>query len=65
MNLGFQGRIGVAHILELYRSEIDRVMGLLGVKSIAEITPDSLFRPDARIGAAGLAAGSERGGRRA
>jgi len=34
------GEAGVARVLEIYRSEIDRVMGLLGVSRIADLGPD-------------------------
>jgi L-lactate dehydrogenase (cytochrome) len=37
------GEAGVAHVLEIYRREIDRVMGLCGLSRIAEIGPDLLF----------------------
>lgn len=38
------GEAGVARVLELFRSEIDRVMGLSGVSKLSEIGPDLLFR---------------------
>jgi len=34
------GEAGVARVLEIYRSEIDRVMGLLGVSRVADLGPD-------------------------
>jgi L-lactate dehydrogenase (cytochrome) len=40
--LAVAGEQGVARVLEIYRSEIDRVMGLSGLRSIAEIGPDLL-----------------------
>jgi L-lactate dehydrogenase (cytochrome) len=40
--LSVAGEQGVARVLEIYRSEIDRVMGLSGLRSIAEIGPDLL-----------------------
>ncbi len=41
------GTAGMAHVLELYRREIDRVMGLCGLRSIDEIRPDLVRgRPD-------------------
>ncbi len=43
--LAVAGEAGVAHVLEIYRREIDRVMGLCGIKTIAEITPDLIFDP--------------------
>ena len=42
--LAVAGEAGVAHVLELYRREIDRVMGLCGLSSIAEIDQHLLFR---------------------
>ena len=35
--LAMGGEAGVAHVLEIYRREIDRTMGLCGVTTIAEI----------------------------
>jgi L-lactate dehydrogenase (cytochrome)/(S)-mandelate dehydrogenase len=43
--LSVAGEAGVAHVLGLYAREIDRVMALLGVRRVAEIGPDHLFRP--------------------
>ena len=40
--LAVAGEAGVARVLEIFRSEIDRVMGLCGVRSIADIGPDLL-----------------------
>jgi L-lactate dehydrogenase (cytochrome)/(S)-mandelate dehydrogenase len=42
--LAVAGQAGVRHVLELYRKEIDRAMGLMGAKTIAEIGPDSVMR---------------------
>jgi L-lactate dehydrogenase (cytochrome) len=42
--LAVAGEAGVARILEIYRSEIDRVMGLCGVTRVAELGPDLLLR---------------------
>ncbi len=42
------GEAGVAHVLELYRREIDRVMGLCGVSDIASIGPGLLAAPPGR-----------------
>jgi len=39
--LAVAGQAGVAQVLEIYRSEIDRVMGLLGAQNL-----DSLRRLD-------------------
>jgi L-lactate dehydrogenase (cytochrome)/(S)-mandelate dehydrogenase len=41
--LAVAGEAGVAQVLEIYRREIDRVMGLCGIPSIAGIGPDLLF----------------------
>jgi L-lactate dehydrogenase (cytochrome)/(S)-mandelate dehydrogenase len=43
--LAVAGEAGVAHMLSIYRQEIDRVMGLCGVASIAGITRDLLLQP--------------------
>jgi isopentenyl diphosphate isomerase/L-lactate dehydrogenase-like FMN-dependent dehydrogenase len=43
--LALAGEAGVAHVLEIFRREIDRVMGLMGLSSIAEIGPHCLLRP--------------------
>jgi len=45
--LAVAGEAGVAHVLDIYRREIDRVMGLCGLGCIAEIGEDLLIRsPD-------------------
>jgi len=38
--LAVAGQAGVSHVLETYRREIDRTMGLLGVSRIEQIGPD-------------------------
>lgn len=38
------GEAGVGRILEIYRSEIDRVMGFCGVTKLADLGPDLLLR---------------------
>ncbi len=44
--LAVAGEAGVAHVLELYRREIDRTMGLMGAATIGALGPDCLaFRP--------------------
>jgi L-lactate dehydrogenase (cytochrome)/(S)-mandelate dehydrogenase len=43
--LSIAGEAGVAHMLAIYRQEIDRVMGLCGVSNIADITRDLLLQP--------------------
>ena len=42
--LAVAGEAGVARVLEIYRSEIDRVMGLCGVTRVADLGPDLLLR---------------------
>jgi L-lactate dehydrogenase (cytochrome)/(S)-mandelate dehydrogenase len=41
--LAVAGEAGVAHVLEIYRREIDRVMGLCGASCIADLGPDLIF----------------------
>jgi isopentenyl diphosphate isomerase/L-lactate dehydrogenase-like FMN-dependent dehydrogenase len=41
--LAVGGEAGVAHVLEIFRSEIDRVMGLCGVSRVEDIGRDLLF----------------------
>jgi isopentenyl diphosphate isomerase/L-lactate dehydrogenase-like FMN-dependent dehydrogenase len=41
--LAVAGEAGVGQVLEIYRRELDRVMGLCGVSSIADIGRDLLF----------------------
>jgi L-lactate dehydrogenase (cytochrome)/(S)-mandelate dehydrogenase len=42
--LAVAGEAGVAHMLDIYRREIDRVMGLCGLSRLADITSDILFK---------------------
>ncbi len=42
--LSVAGEAGVAHVLEIYRSEIDRVMGLMGVTRLGDLGPGHLAR---------------------
>lgn len=42
--LAVAGEAGVRHVIELYRAELDRVMGLMGLKSVAEIGPQYVTR---------------------
>jgi isopentenyl diphosphate isomerase/L-lactate dehydrogenase-like FMN-dependent dehydrogenase len=42
--LSVAGETGVRHVLEIYRKEIDRVMGLMGAKTIGELNRDCLSR---------------------
>ena len=46
--LAVAGEAGVARVLDILRREVDRVLGLLGVRTIAEIGPDYLTRRAAR-----------------
>jgi len=41
--LAVAGEAGVAHMIEIYRREIDRVMGLCGLRNLADINRDILF----------------------
>jgi L-lactate dehydrogenase (cytochrome)/(S)-mandelate dehydrogenase len=45
--LAVAGEDGVGHVLDILRREIDRVMGLLGVRSIDQIGPHLLARTNA------------------
>jgi L-lactate dehydrogenase (cytochrome)/(S)-mandelate dehydrogenase len=45
--LAVAGEAGVAHVLALYRSEIDRVMGLLGAGSLDALRRLDLLVPHA------------------
>jgi L-lactate dehydrogenase (cytochrome)/(S)-mandelate dehydrogenase len=40
--LAVAGEAGVRHVLEIYRREIDRAMGLMGLANLAEIGPQCL-----------------------
>ena len=42
--LAIGGQAGAEHALGILRSEIDRVLALLGCRSCAELSPDCLFR---------------------
>jgi L-lactate dehydrogenase (cytochrome) len=42
--LAIAGEAGVAHMLDIYRREIDRVMGLCGLSRITDIDRDILFK---------------------
>jgi isopentenyl diphosphate isomerase/L-lactate dehydrogenase-like FMN-dependent dehydrogenase len=41
--LAIAGEAGVAHVLDIYRREIDRVMGLSGISKTSEIGRDLIF----------------------
>lgn len=49
--LAVAGEAGVAHVLEIYRREIDRTMGLCGVRSVDEIGADIVMRMPAQAAA--------------
>ncbi|MFN0184246.1 MAG: alpha-hydroxy acid oxidase [Aquabacterium sp.] len=42
--LAVAGEEGVAHVLEIYRRELDRVMGLVGARTVAELDAARLAR---------------------
>jgi L-lactate dehydrogenase (cytochrome)/(S)-mandelate dehydrogenase len=46
--LSVAGQAGVARVLAIYRDEIDRVMGLLGARTLAEITQIEALVPQPR-----------------
>ena len=46
--LAVAGEAGVAQVLEIYRREIDRVMGLLGAARLADLGPQVIFRRPGR-----------------
>jgi L-lactate dehydrogenase (cytochrome) len=56
--LGAFGEIGVDHALRLLRSDIERVMALIGIDSMKEITPDVVRRVGNQIVAAAEGAGA-------
>lgn len=41
--LAVAGQVGVSHVLDILRSEIDRTMGLMGVHRLDQITRDILY----------------------
>ena len=43
---GAGGEAGAARAIEIFREEIDRVMALIGVRSVAELNPDYLVLPE-------------------
>jgi len=49
--VGVAGEAGVAWVLQLLRTEIDRVMAMCGWDRIADINRSSLFTPPAQDGA--------------
>ncbi len=42
--LAVAGEAGVAHVLDIFRREMDRVMGLCGIGRVDQITPELIFR---------------------
>jgi isopentenyl diphosphate isomerase/L-lactate dehydrogenase-like FMN-dependent dehydrogenase len=42
--LAVAGEDGVSHLLDMFRREIDRAMGLCGLRSLAEVGPDLVIR---------------------
>jgi isopentenyl diphosphate isomerase/L-lactate dehydrogenase-like FMN-dependent dehydrogenase len=42
------GQAGVEHVLEIFRREIDRTMGLCGAARLADLGPHLLLRPEGR-----------------
>jgi len=38
------GQAGAEAVIELYRREIDRVLGLIGCHDVADLSPNHLFR---------------------
>ena len=47
--LAVAGEDGVSHLLDIFRREIDRAMGLCGLRSLDEVSPDLLIRKEAWI----------------
>ncbi|MFO1058168.1 MAG: alpha-hydroxy acid oxidase [Dongiaceae bacterium] len=46
--LAVAGQAGVAHVLEILRAELDRTMGLMGVRTLRELGPQWLHRREWR-----------------
>ena len=46
--LAVAGQDGVEHVLDIYRNELDRAMGLCGLQSLAEIDRSLLFNSGLR-----------------
>jgi len=42
--LAVAGKLGVAHMLRILREELEVTMALAGTPTIADITPDALFK---------------------
>lgn len=58
--LAVAGEAGVAHVLEIYRREIDRTMGLVGATTLAQIDATLLARARLDRGLPGAATGESR-----
>ena len=43
--LAISGEAGVAHVIDIFRHEIDRVMALMGASSIADLKPELIAGP--------------------
>lgn len=61
--LSVGGEAGVAHVLEIYRREIDRVLGLCGLSSIGQIDRD-LIAPSSEVARPSLSVVGEQPDRR-
>jgi L-lactate dehydrogenase (cytochrome)/(S)-mandelate dehydrogenase len=61
--LAVAGEAGVSHVLEIYRREIDRVMGLCGVTSISGIGRDLVFTRENDMNTVGSRAHNQTGRR--
>ncbi|MGG5822095.1 alpha-hydroxy acid oxidase [Falsiroseomonas sp. HW251] len=46
--LAVEGQAGIEKVLEIFRSEIERTLILMGVKSVRDLTPDHLIPRDGR-----------------
>ena len=57
--LALAGEAGVAHVFDIFRRELDLVMGLCGLADIASIGPEVLARPGGRAAAARLTTARE------
>ncbi len=57
--LAVGGEAGVRHVLDIYRREIDRVMGLMGASKVSDLGLHCLSRKAIREREAGYAKGSE------
>ncbi|XP_075747034.1 2-Hydroxyacid oxidase 1 [Rhipicephalus microplus] len=44
--LAYKGKEGVDHVLAILRLELDRAMGLLGCRTISDLTPDLVVREE-------------------